>query len=223
MLQLYSQLLRFPLFQGLSNGELSELVTHTKFGFDKFKAGSYVVRSGDKCDHLLFVVKGTMTASTQSADGGYILEEEIEAPYLLSLDRLFGLDQRHAVTCRATTDINTISLSKSEVARLCDHFVTFRINLLNILTTEAQRAHERLLHQPSSKLEQLITLFVADRCLLPVGHKKLRIRMVRLAEELNDSRRDVSAALNSMQAKGLLSLSRQMIDIQHIENLFEEE
>lgn len=219
MLQLYSQLLRFPLFQGLSNSELSELVAHTKFGFGKYKAGSYVVRAGDACDQLLFIVKGTMKASTQSADSGYMLEEYIEAPYLLSLDRLFGLEQRHAIAFRAVVDVNVISLSKNEVVRLCDNFVTFRINLLNILSTKAQKAHERLLHSPADSLDRLIALFVADRCLQPVGHKVLRIRMMRLAEELNDSRRDISAALNRMQANGSLRLSRQLIDIPHIEDL----
>ena len=54
---------------------------------------------------------------------------------------------------------------------------------------------------------------------MPYGHKLFHIKMNDLALLLNDSRLDISRALNAMQSRGLLSLSRGKIDIQHIEKM----
>jgi predicted transcriptional regulator len=43
--------------------------------------------------------------------------------------------------------------------------------------------------------------------------------MTRLAEEVNDSRLNVSRVLNDMQHKGLITLSRGKIEIQQLERL----
>jgi DNA-binding GntR family transcriptional regulator len=44
--------------------------------------------------------------------------------------------------------------------------------------------------------------------------------MERLAQEMNDSRLDVSRALNAMQAEGLLRLHRGRIEVPSLERLF---
>ena len=46
--------------------------------------------------------------------------------------------------------------------------------------------------------------------------------MTRMAEELNDSRLDVSRCLNQLQRDGLLQLQRGMIDIPSLERLITE-
>lgn len=49
--------------------------------------------------------------------------------------------------------------------------------------------------------------------------ERSKIKMETLAQELNDSRLDISTALNSMQKAGLLTLSRGKIFIPHAEKL----
>lgn len=49
--------------------------------------------------------------------------------------------------------------------------------------------------------------------------QEVKIKMETLAQELNDSRLDISTALNSMQKSGLLTLSRGKIFIPHAEKL----
>ena len=45
-MEIYDQLLRFPLFQGMSHADLMEVVTHTKLGFLKLAAGKCLVKEG---------------------------------------------------------------------------------------------------------------------------------------------------------------------------------
>ncbi len=185
-LQLYSQLLILPLFQGLGKADLESVVAHTKLGFHKYEAGE--------------------------------ITETIMAPELLQLERLFGLTQHFSKTFKAVTTCSILSVEKSEVIRLSDEFLIFRINLFNILSTCTQKYERMLLRQHAKSLESRIIRFFADRCIRPAGRKIIKIKMTQLALELNDSRRNVSKALNYLETEGIVSLKRNFVEIKHIED-----
>ena len=56
-------------------------------------------------------------------------------------------------------------------------------------------------------------------CKRPAGEKHIKIKMETLAKELNDSRLDVSKALNNMKAEGKIMLTRGMIHVPHAERI----
>ena len=218
-LKLFDTLTALPLFKGMGHDELSRLAGRTKFDFIKLQAGRMAVCCGQPTGRLLMLAGGRLQAKTYSADGAYCITEEIDAPYTIEPERLFGLHQASASTFTALTDANLIAISKVEVARLCDEFIAFRLNLLNLLATEAQRRAERLWLAPPADLRLRIAGFVTARCLTPRGRKQVSILMERLAAEVNDSRLDVSHALKSMRDAGLIEQGRGLITIPDIERL----
>ena len=218
-LKLFDTLTALPLFKGMGHDELSRLAGRTKFDFIKLQAGRMAVCCGQPTGRLLMLAGGRLQAKTYSADGAYCITEEIDAPYTIEPERLFGLHQASASTFTALTDANLIAISKVEVAHLCDEFIAFRLNLLNLLATEAQRRAERLWLAPPADLRGRIAGFVTARCLTPRGRKQVSILMERLAAEVNDSRLDVSHALKSMRDAGLIEQGRGLITIPDIERL----
>ena len=97
--------------------------------------------------------------------------------------------------------------------------LVFRLNLLNIMATESQRLrHHAWRTAPKSLRERLVRFFFAH-CLYPAGPKTFHILMQQIADELNDSRLDISHALNDMQRDELLSLHRGRIEIPLLERL----
>lgn len=218
-LQLYDKLLTLPLFQGMSKDELSHVVAHIKLGFEKFAAQETLVQAGDSCDHLTFVLNGEVEVHVTADDQGYELTESLPSPMVIQPQHLFGLVQRHSRTFTAHTDCSTLQLRKEEVGKLIHQSAIFRINLLNLLSTQSQR----LLHRPwqpvPPSLASRIASFLASHCLQPTGEKHFKIKMTQLAEELNDSRLDISHALNHLQKQGLLILSRGKIDVPDMEKL----
>lgn len=149
-LQLYSQLLSLPLFQGLGKADLEEVVTHTKLGFHKFETGQIIVCENDICNQLHFLLNGQIEVTTVSAGHSYQITESIMAPELLQPERLFGLTQHFSKTFKALSTCNILTVEKDEVIRLSDKFLIFRINLLNILSTYAQKNERMLLRQHSN-------------------------------------------------------------------------
>ena len=219
MLNIYERLLLLPLFQGMNNADLMQLAGSTKFGFQRYEAGKTIVRDGDVCDHLYFLMSGTLRVVTEADDHGYSLTETVTAPDILQPERIFGLTQRFTHTFSAQTECHVMMLQKSEVMRLADEYVVFRLNLLNILSAQSHHLQRHLWHPQPQSLNQRIVRFIAERSLRPAGPKLLHIKMTRLAQELNDSRLNVSRALNRLQADDLLTLSRGKIEIPALERL----
>lgn len=212
-IRLYNQLLLHPLFQGMSHDDLELVITQTKFNFKTYGAGQVIAKEYDQCQDVLFLLDGTIDITGASDDHSYTIHESTEGPWMIPITNLFGLHQHHTRTLTSKTICHFLAIDKNEVMHLSEEFMIFRFNLLNILTAGAQKKERMLWHRMPGTLEERILLFFSERCLTPRGPKTIHIKMTRLAEELNDSRLDISKALNSMQQRGLLTLHRGRIVI----------
>jgi len=218
-MEIYDQLLRFSLFQGMSHADLMEVVTHTKLGFLKLSTGKYLVKEGDSCTHLSFLTHGSLLCETVSDDGACKVVEYIKAPYIVQPDRLFGLSQRYTSTFKAHSHCNFITIDKQEVLLLLETQLVFRLNLLNVMATESQRLHRRAWRSAPANLRERLVRYFFSRCNYPAGAKTFYVLMKQIANDLNDSRLDISRALNDMQRDQQLTLHRGRIEIPLLERL----
>lgn len=221
MFQLYDKLLQFSLFRGLSYNDLTQIVAHTKFDFRKYEVGQTVATEGETCGKLCLLTDGILQTMRWSDDHSYCVVEEMPSPEAFLLERLFGLRQHFTATYTALTPCNLMLIDKREVMRLMDTFVIFHINVLNIVTTQAQKLSDREWHPQPAALDRRVARFLTGHCSCPSGCKSFHIRMEQLAVEVNDSRLNVSRVLNNFQDRGLVFLKRGRIDIPRIERLEE--
>ena len=219
VLQIYDRLLQFPLFQGMSRDDLEIVAGHTRFGFQKVTAGRQIVHAGDPCTHLYFLINGTLKIETFSDDSRYSVIEQMSSPYILQQESIFGYYQRYTHNFYALTDANFLTLDKEEVVRLSEDFLVFRLNLMNHLATQSQKLIQMQWRRSPLSLRERIVRFFFQHTLYPAGPKTFHILMERLAEEVNDSRLNVSRALNRMQESGILELHRGRIEIPQLERL----
>ncbi len=217
--RLYNKLITLPLFVGMSKDELKEIVTQTKFDFLKAESGHIIVREDEKSGQLLLLVSGEIELSSHADDKGYAVYEYLKAPCTLQPERTFGLTQRYSSTVTAMTTCNLICINKSETLRLTDVSLIFRLNLLNTISTALQKQKRPIWASVPQNPEQRIVRFFLSHCIHPAGRKIFKIKMERLAEELNDSRLHISETLNAMATRGLIILSRGKIEIPSIERL----
>lgn len=216
---IYDKILELPLFQGMSKNDLERIVGQRRFGFHKIGDGKEVAKEGAPCHSLQFLLNGILTVISSADDHGYTLTEEITAPNILQPEHLFGLSQRYSRTFITKGACGILSIEKEEVVKLSKDSEIFRINLLNILSTQSQKQQRYPWHSQPSQLEKRIAKFIERHCVRPAGAKQMKIKMERLAHELNDSRLDISKALNTMERQGLIILRRGCIEIPAFERL----
>ncbi len=217
--RLYDSLLALPLFLGMSRNDLQEAAGKTRFNFQKIETGETIVKEGDPCQHLYFLLTGDIVVITEANDHGYRIAEDITAPEIFQTERLFGLTQRFTHTYVAKANCSVMSINKQEIRNLSNTFEIFRINLLNQVCTQSQKNNRRLFQVPPKTLKERIIHFFESHCVRPAGEKTFFIKMTRLAEEMNVKRIYVSNALNQMQDQGLIQLSRGRITIPALEKL----
>ena len=217
--KLYDTLLNLPLFLGMSRADLLQIAGHTKFDFQKIEAGETLTEIGEPYHRLLFLLSGEVAVETMADDRGYAIVETIKAPEVFMIERLFGYDQHSPHHYVARNDCSLMSISKKEVLRLANQYEIFHINLLNLISTQAQRSNRRLFRVPPKTLSDSIIRFFENHCLRPAGEKNFHIKMDRLAQELNVKRLKVSVALNELENQGLIELHRGKISIPALEKL----
>jgi DNA-binding transcriptional regulator YhcF (GntR family) len=90
---------------------------------------------------------------------------------------------------------------------------------MNLIATQTQKQLLQLWRRTPVSLQERIRRFFIQHCVYPAGHKVFNILMERLADELNDSRLNVSKALNQMQREGVIELHRGRVVIPQLERL----
>jgi CRP-like cAMP-binding protein len=203
----------------MSRDDLEIVAGHTRFGFLKMTAGRQVIHAGEPCTHLYFLINGSLKVESFSDDGRYSVVEQMSSPYILQQESIFGYYQRYTHNFYALTDVNFLMLDKEEVVRLSEDFLVFRLNLMNHLATQAQKLIQAQWRRSPQSLQERVVRFFFLHTLYPAGPKTFHILMERLAEEVNDSRLNVSRALNRMQEAGVLELHRGRIEIPQLERL----
>lgn len=216
---IYAKLLQLPFFQGIDRDELEAMASKIRFDFQKYDEGAWIARENDRCATLTLVMTGSVEAEAISADHSYSLRELIDAPCAIEPERIFGLRQHLARGYRATTPCNVLRLQKDDVLRLCAQSLVFELNVLNTISTSAQRAGSAFWRTPHTTIPRKIATFVAHRSLRPAGPKTLSIRLTDLGSAIGESRLNVSRSLHGLEAQGLVALARQTIIIHRLEQL----
>lgn len=218
-LNMYATLLSQSLFQGMSQSDLEQVVGHTHFDFSNVSALSPIAVEGSRCESLLFITHGTLTATATSDDHSYTLSETLPTPWVIEPERLFGLTPRYARTYTAQSNCRLFGIGKDEVVSLSSRFDIFRINLLNIYTTHAQRVSRQCWRTPPHDIKAKLARFVSDHSLRLTGEKVLDVKMTVLASLLGESRLNLSRALHELSSDGLIAMSRGQVRIPHLEKL----
>lgn len=216
---MFDTLLQLPLFQGLTQEDLTRILGKVKLHFTKYKSGEIILNAGTPCNSLMFILKGEIALSTSSADASYSFTEYFQAPYLIEPQSLFGMTTTYTSTYVADEGARVVSISKAFVLNELFKYEIFRLNYMNIISNRAQNLNSRFWRKTADRLEQRISGFILDHIERPAGEKILKIKMEKLAQVLSDTRMGVSKALNSMQETGLLELRRGEIIIPKVEHL----
>ena len=141
---MFDTLLQLPLLQGLASEDFTSILEKVKLHFVKLKAGETIARANTPCNELIFLLNGDVSVTTTSADGLYSLTEFARAPYLIEPQSLFGIRTNYTAKYVATTEVNSVRVSKTAVTGYLLKYEICRLNYLNIARCQPQSLHKKL-------------------------------------------------------------------------------
>ena len=101
MNSMYQQLMRLPLFQGVSTEKITALVEKLPFHFLKFHGDEQIFAAGDPCTHIKFIVSGKVRLETPFSNLKVVLSQVLATPHVLAAEYLFGRDTVYPYTAIA--------------------------------------------------------------------------------------------------------------------------
>lgn len=216
---MYDNLLLLPLFQGLSKNDLTTIIEKVKLHFHTFREGDVILKQGEPCQQLCFLLNGEMTVQTKDPNHGFSLSEVLKDPSIIEPQSVFGMQNRYTATYMAHTAVSILTIDKSFIFSELNKHEIFRLNYLNILSNRSQVAYQKLWNTHIGTLSEKFVNFFALRCQVQEGEKVLQITMEDLANLINETRINLSRLLNDLQEKGLVQLKRKEIMIPRFEQL----
>lgn len=210
---MYDNLLLLPLFQGLSKNDFTTIIEKVKFHFLTYQEGETIIRQGDNCHQLCFLLNGAITIQTTDKDRSFSIKEIIDEPYIIEPQSLFGMHPYYTATYCSKTQVRILTIDKSFIHSELNNHEIFRLNYLNILSNRNQVIYQKLWNTHIGTLNQKFLNFIALRCQKPDGEKTLQITMEDLSKLINETRINVSRLLNELQDKNLIQLKRKEIFI----------
>lgn len=201
-------LIELPLFQGIGKNELNQFSTDIPFFLKHYEKGETISQQDSPCQQLILVFKGTLLAQTSSDNNRYIFKERLQAPLAIQPEALYGIYPHYTQMCIAQTEAHALVIPKEGVTKLFRHFEVFRLNMVNLLSTQIYRSRKGLWQNQSGSTEKRIIRFLLVHSSYPAGEKELQISMEHLGQQINEPRMNVSRALNRLQQRNLILLRR---------------
>lgn len=96
-------LTRLPLFAGVSRQRMSDTVGMAKFHFLKYLPGQEIVRAGEACSHIRFIISGKVRIEIVNSDDRFRIGQTLSAPASISPDFLFGTSTLYPATSQPST------------------------------------------------------------------------------------------------------------------------
>lgn len=219
-LTMFERLLQLPLFQGLTNQEVSDVMAHVRLDFCKYHPDDEVVVQDDPCRKLIYIISGEVEAQFSDPDGRFFLREYIPDVKAIEPYNMFGMYQKYSRTYRFLTEGTTLSIEKMVVLRQLMVNDIIKINLMNITSNKYQQTQRLLCQFPDGTTRNKIIKFILAHSISPKGRKDFRMKMRVLSDIVHETRLNVSSALNEMQDEKLITLQRGGFTVHELQNMY---
>ncbi len=159
---IYEQLAMLPLFSGVTKESMNRIIGSTKFHFLKYQTGDSLVKPGDLCTHIKWIISGSVRVSIADKDNGFTVSHSLPKLSVIAPEYVFG---RHTVyPCKvvALEPVGILQIEKAEYLKILNTDPIFLINYLNMLSLIAQHSVEGTIATLSGGVEERIAFSIVS-------------------------------------------------------------
>lgn len=219
MSSMFELLMNLPLFRGASHTRLAQTVGEAKFHFLKYPAGETIIRAGDPCTHLTFVISGSVRSTIVNNTGRFAVGQTLTAPAVIAPDFLFGRSTSYPCTVDALETTGILKISKADYIKILYSDQVYMFNYLNTLSVNAQKSMVGILSLTGGAIDERIAFWIIALSQPGGSDIRLTCRARDLCSLFGVQRATFDAALNEMKSKGLLEFTNKELQIKDREGL----
>ena len=125
---------RCPLFNGLTESEIIDLMHKVRYRVVRCCKGEFHAIEGSVCQYADIIIQGEMVASMMGPSGRIIRVADHQSGKLLAPAFFFASDNQYPVTVEATTDTTVFRLMPADLEKILSHDPRLMMNYIKILS-----------------------------------------------------------------------------------------
>ncbi len=218
----YRFLTRMPLLQGLSGQDLARLEESHGLEMESIPPSRLpLLNQGNACTHLILVANGTLLRKHVTRDSRLCISACLHPPVAIEPESLYGLHCHYRDSYYANTELQIISIRKTDVGKFLMDIPIFRYNLLNYLAAVSHKQCLLMAPTPPRPVAQKFLHLLETLCREDDTDITLRVKMTDLALYIEETRLTVSRMLNTLASQQAIHISRSTITIPSLLSLRE--
>lgn len=204
-----------PLFKGISDEQMQQVIGKTKFHFFKYLPETEFIREGDPCTAFNFILEGSVKISILNSDKRFKVTQVLKAPDVIFPDFMFGLytDSPGSVMSIETTKV--LQISKADYVNILRQDSVFLLNYLNMLSVNGQKSFGGVLALTTGSIEERIAFWVVALTQGTATEITIECRQRDLYSVFGVQRTSFISALESMKNRGLIDFMPDRIIIKN--------
>ncbi|MGE5394108.1 MAG: Crp/Fnr family transcriptional regulator [Candidatus Saccharibacteria bacterium] len=207
------------VFLGLTPEDIRSLFNQIHYQVKTYGKNEVITSAGDVCDRLLIVQQGSVKAEMNDYSGKTIKIEDLGVPQPLATAFLFGRQNRFPVTVSANTEVEMVSIPKSEFVKLLQLNSRILNNYLNTISTRAQFLSQKLKFLSFKTIKQKIAHYLLEKAGDKLHTVEVPQSQEQLAEMFGVTRPSLARSLGEMVQEGLIETQRRSIKILNKEQM----
>ncbi|MFW6290583.1 MAG: Crp/Fnr family transcriptional regulator [Mariniphaga sp.] len=215
----YKLLAECPVFKGIPENELANLINHIHFQIRQYQKNDVVAIAGEQVRNLYIILSGSVKGEMIDYSGKTIKIEDIEAPRPLATAFLFGRENTFPVTVTASGNVEILSIPVEEFLNLLQKNKRILQNYLNSISSRSQFLSRKLQFLSFKTIKGKMAQFLMQKAGSTLHSVELSTTQQQLAELFGVTRPSLARVLGEMQDEKLIAIEKKTIRILNKEEL----
>lgn len=210
---MFDILVQSPVFKGLKEADLEEIFGKKHHFTKKYEVGEMIAFNGDICNHLMFILEGSVKGEMVDFSGKTIKIEDIGAPRVLASAFLFGKKNTFPVNILANEKTKVLFIPKYEFMKMLQADIRILQNYMNSVSSRAQFLSDKIRFLSFKTIKGKIAHYLMTH--LEKDGKTIIIKHTQqeLSELFGIARPSLARSLGEMEEEGLIKSERKIISI----------
>lgn len=139
MASMYDTIMELPLFKGIGEEQLSQMLEKTKVEFLKFNEGEIILEKGEPVKNIDFIIGGQVRNRYQLENFAIEIEEIRGKGSMLGAMNLFGIEPMYPAISVAIGEVSLLRIEKSQYMNILQSDKIYILNFVNFLSAAAQK------------------------------------------------------------------------------------
>lgn len=140
MSTMYETIMELPLFKGIGEEQLSQLLEKTSVEFLKFEDGDLIAESSTQVNAIDFILSGRVRQTYKLENFQLWVDEILGKGAVLGALNLYGLDTTYSSDSIALGRVSVMRISKSDYMNILLSDRIYMLNFVNYLSAAAQKS-----------------------------------------------------------------------------------